>query len=345
MRSLMKRIYRQVRRILLTRKMLRASKEDSCLKWGIVGTGYMATTWADLLLVSRIGELHAVSSRSENRARIFGQKFGCHSTFGHLEDMLTEQLDFVYVATPLDSHYSIIEQCIKAGVNVLSEKPVTRTAEEWSALQRLAQQNKVLLIEGMWMLCLPTFRQAEQWIEEGLIGDVSWIKVELNKFQLPHAGNTCPDTGVLMDYGIYALCFACYFLDGYPEWCESHNRKNSDGVDTDWTIVAGRKGVTAVINISSNSHASSTASVIGDTGMIEWGSPFNRANEIALYSVKTGQRETRRFTYQNEGFEFQLDEVTRALKNGFSENRVLNDRITLDTLKFVMHVLGHATKS
>lgn len=336
-RSLLGRLGRRARRFLLARWLLPVGRDADCLRWGIVGTGYMASVWADLLLISPSAQLHAVCSRTPSRAAWFGRRFGCAKTFGHLEDMLDQigaELDAVYVATPLDSHYSIIRRCIEAGVNVLTEKPATRTVEDWSALSKAAKERGVLLVEGMWMRCLPTFEIAERWIGEGRIGDVRWIKADFNKFQPSLAVQSPGDTGVLMDYGVYALSFVCHFLGGRPEWCRSETRRDCHGRDADWAIVAGRGDRTATVNMSSNTHASSTAAVIGDEGMIEWGDPFNRTGEITLHSFRSGRSEPRKFKYRNEGFEYQLEEVTRALKSHLAESSILTHDATLDVLDF-----------
>lgn len=301
----------------------------------------MASVWADLLLSSSSGELHAVCSRSVLKASQFGQKFGCSRTFGQLDDMLAEtgdELDFVYVATPLVSHYAIIERCIHAGVNVLTEKPATQTSDEWLALSQEAKKRGVLLVEGMWMQCLPTFTQASAWIEQGKIGIVRWIRADINKFQPTLTGQPGRDTGVLMDYGIYAIRFAYHFLGGQPEWSQSHARRDANGNVTDWAIIAGRSGKTAVVNISSNSHASSTAAVIGDKGMIEWQSPFNRTDTITLHNFQSFDLIFKRFAYHNMGFEFQLEEVTRSLKENLIECKTLNHQATQDTLNFAQRV-------
>lgn len=297
----------------------------------------MATIWADLLLASHEAEIYAVCSRSEQKGREFGKRFGCDRSFGDLDDMLKAQagqLDFVYVATPLESHYPIIGKCIDAGVNVLTEKPATRTAAEWEDLCRRAKARGVLLIEGMWTNCLPTMQQAEAWIDEGRIGKVQWIRAELNKFNVQNLEKPQEGKGVLMDYGVYALGFACRFLGGYPDAVKGEVRRNADGEDADWSIAARKQDRTAVINLSSNFHTGSGALVVGETGMIEWSSPFNRTNEIVLTSFQSSTSVRMKYRYAHMGFEFQLEEVTRTLRNGLMESAILSHRITSDTLRF-----------
>jgi len=345
MRALLQKVIARARRKLFARGILQVRKEDDCLKWAIVGTGYMASTWADLLLTSRIGVLHAVCSRSRGRAEAFGHRFGCEAAFDSLDAMLAgerERLDFVYVATPLHAHYAIIKRCIEAGVNVLTEKPATPKADEWLELTQLAKSRGVVLIEGMWMVCLPTLAQANAWIDAGLIGEIQWIKADIQKYQLSPDRQKEGEGGVLMDYGVYALAFAGHFLSGAPDWISSRSRAGIHGDDADWAIQAGRRGRTAVINISSNSHASSTAAVIGDCGMIEWSGPFNRTGAVTLYQFQSGEVKRKMFKYRQQGFEFQLAEATRTLKNFLLESERLPHSMTFESLEFAERARAHA---
>jgi len=299
----------------------------------------MATNWADLLLGSKIGVLHSVCSRTAGRADEFGRSFGSVRNYDRLDEMLEKEaaeLDFVYIATPLVSHYDISKKCLEAGVGVLSEKPVTPTLDLWEDLAALAKKKGVRLIEGMWMRCLPTFRQAESWINEGAIGKVSTIRVDFNKFIPSVDGRSGASTGVLMDYGVYALYFSCYFLGGVPSEFHSHCLRDQGGVDFAWAIIARRNGRTAIINMSAAYHGGSGAAIYGEKGMIEWGSPFNRTDEIVLRRHGLGDKNQARirFPYSYSGLEFQLEEVTRVAKQGLLESRLLTHKMTHDTLRF-----------
>lgn len=335
--SWLRRVETYTRRKIASSKIYPTQVGNDCLKWGVVGTGYMASVWADVLIASGNSKLHAVCSRTLGKAEVFARKFGGAKAFGELSGMLSElarELDFVYVATPLSSHFSIIKMCIKAGVNVLTEKPAVRTSAEWLELVALAREHRVLLIEGMWMRCLPTFQQADRWFNEGEIGELRWIRVDLQKFQPADLNSSRPDEGVLMDYGVYALSFVYHFLGGAPEWCKSHALLANCASDAEWSIVAGRQGKIAVINLSSNIHSTSGATVIGQTGMIEWDSPFNRSDKVKLYKFASREQASAKFSYRNMGFEFQLEEVTRALKEGALESFTLSHEMTFETLKF-----------
>lgn len=343
MLSILHRLYRHTRRTILASELVRASTNSEALKWGIVGTGYMASVWADLLLSSGSSELLAVCSRKESNATQFRRKFGGKNAFSQLDDMLAtlgDELDIIYIATPLSSHFEITTRCLDAGVNVLVEKPATETQEQWSLLSNLAKQRNVVLIEGMWMRCLPTFRQAGSWIDEGLIGDVRWIRADLNKFRPLAEGRIGGGSGVLMDYGVYGLSFVRHFLGGPPEWYKCSKHLAIDGADTEWSIMIGRQRKTGIINISANSDASSRAAIIGDSGIIEWGSPFNRTSQITLHDFTSGGQLSKKFSYKHQGFEHQLDEVRITLQNRLAESKILDHNSTLDVLRITDNLIG-----
>ncbi len=294
----------------------------------------MASLWADLLLNSEVGVLEAVCSRDAARAHSFARRFGGRHPYGSLGDMLAEragELDCIYVATPLGSHAVAIESCLRAGVGVLTEKPATERAEEWVKLVELATTREVFLAEGMWTRCLPTFVQAQEWVEEGRIGVVRSIRADLQKAGPPSPA--AQRTGVLMDYGVYPLYLACHFLGGAPERVDVRTGPDRGEVDKEWAIRAERDGATAIVNISTGFAGNTGASVTGELGAIEWGTPFNRTDRISLRRFEDGRVEDHRYRYLAEGFEHQLAEVTRSIRLGLPESPLLAHRMTLETLR------------
>lgn len=303
----------------------------------------MASVWAQVILESTSSVLHGVCSRSEKTAQRFCAAFGCKNGFSNLDDMLTElgdTLDFVYVATPLETHEPIINTCLDHGVNVLTEKPATSSSMSWEALCRKAKEKDVLLIEGMWMLCLPTIKQAQDWISAGEIGDIELIRVNLHKFQDLKTTENLQCSGIMMDYGVYALSFVKLFLGGLPDWGDVYCRSDAEGRDVDWLITAGKNTATARIDLSANSHARSTASIVGTHGVIDWASPFNRTHLVSLHTFAKESKVEKQYRYRNMGFEHQLAEVTQTLRSGRQESAVLSPDGTRDTLVFVERVLS-----
>ena len=115
------------------------------IKWGILGTGSIAKAFADALRETE-GELVAVASSTELRAKEFSTPYGCKPIEGHRNLISIPEIDAVYVATPHTSHFELAAQCLKNKKAVLCAKPMTINATETMALIDLSRKNNTLLM-------------------------------------------------------------------------------------------------------------------------------------------------------------------------------------------------------
>jgi hypothetical protein len=70
-------------------------------------------------------------------------KFICRSKDSYLDKL--DQIDWVVIATPEDTHYEIVKNCLSNGKNVFCEKPLTPTYKQSCQLFDIAEQHKVKL--------------------------------------------------------------------------------------------------------------------------------------------------------------------------------------------------------
>ena len=117
------------------------------IKWGILGTGSIAKAFADALKETD-GELVAVASSTEQRAKEFCAPYGCKPIGGHHNLISMPEIDAIYVATPHTSHFELTADCLKNKKAVLCEKPMTINATETMALIDLSRKNNTLLMEA-----------------------------------------------------------------------------------------------------------------------------------------------------------------------------------------------------
>ena len=320
----------------------RTKKSANPLRWGVIGLGYMAETFSCAIDGSQDDVVYAVASRSLDKARAFAKSHGGCMAYGSYEDMVNDEdlnLDVIYIATPVKYHYDHVKLCLEAGKNVLCEKPITSTLEEFEALTKIAQEHDCFFIEGMWMKCLPTFQKACQWIDEGKIGDVELVRVDFYKREHIREGhaiyNAQEGGGVLRDFGVYAVAFMEHFLGGYPEELSGKSRMSSHGIDADWQISAKKGNVQAFVNLSSNFGALSKAAVIGKNGLVEWNSQFNRTNIVTLYDANGVQVETFAASYEYEGFEYEVNEVQKCIREGKKESCIATLSGTRNTMQII----------
>src|SRR3954471_3429584 len=109
------------------------SVQNSKLRWGILGTGNIASRFASQLPASATGEPAAVGSRSQASADAFGDKYGIPHRHASYEDLLADDtVDAVYIATPHPLHPEWAIKAAEAGKHVLCEKPLAIN-RSWAA--------------------------------------------------------------------------------------------------------------------------------------------------------------------------------------------------------------------
>lgn len=315
-------------------------KKHDALRWGIIGLGNMAEVFATALDIDKSSKIVAVASRNIDKARSFSARHGRPRAYGSYEQMVYDaslNLDVVYIATPAKYHADHIKMCLDAGKNVICEKPITLSPNELQPLIEIASEKKLFLMEGMWMKCLPTFKKAIEWLDNGKIGELEIIKVDFYKREIINTEasifNSTEGGGVLNDFGVYAIAFMTSFLDGIPQKMSFEKRMSIKGIDTDWSIIAIKDKVRAFVNLSSDFSSLSKAALIGTKGVIEWNSQFNRTNKIALYDENGNKVEEFEVEYTSEGFEYEIEEVRSVLRSGSKQSKLVSLEGSLLTLK------------
>lgn len=96
-------------------------------------------------------------------------------------DMLLEEVDAVYIATPHLSHYEYIKMAINAGKHVLVETPMVLNGEQAKELFELAEQKGVILMEANKTAHCPAFNHLMVMIKSGVIGEVVDIEASVSQ--------------------------------------------------------------------------------------------------------------------------------------------------------------------
>jgi predicted dehydrogenase len=240
-------------------------------RWGILGPGRIARTFArDLRLVPG-AELAAVGSRSLARAAAFAEELGFASAYGSYEELLAdESVDAVYVASPHALHVAHVTAALVAGKHVLCEKPITLRAPDAEELFALAVRNERLLMEAMWTACHPVVRAVEQGFREDAFGAPQHLHAELgfvvDASPEDRLNDVALGAGALLDMGIYPLTFA-HLLLGEAQELTATAVLSETGVDLNIAI-AGRYpgGAVATMHASMTSWSSRRAEIATDRG-------------------------------------------------------------------------------
>ena len=110
------------------------------LRWGILAAARIAKQFAAGVQDSETGILHAVGSRSLEKAQAFAAEFEMPAAHGSYEDLLADpDVDAVYIATPHPWHCEWGVKTARAGKHVLCEKPLGMNLPEAMLLEQLNQ--------------------------------------------------------------------------------------------------------------------------------------------------------------------------------------------------------------
>jgi predicted dehydrogenase len=129
---------------------------DSPVRWGILGTGGIASTFAADLALTDSGVAVAVGSRSQGSADRFADEFGIASRHASYESLAADpDVEVIYVATPHPMHHDNAILALRAGKHVLVEKPCAMNAAKAREIVRVARERSLFAMEAMWTRFLP----------------------------------------------------------------------------------------------------------------------------------------------------------------------------------------------
>ncbi len=147
------------------------------VKWGIIGTGSIAQTFARALAASQTGQLVAIGSRTQTSAQAFAGQFAVPVAHGSYESLIHDpNVHAVYISTLHPMHAEWAIRAANAGKHVLCEKPMTLNHADATAIIQAAKDNGVFLMEAFMYRCHPQTAALVKLIRENTIGEVRAIQ-------------------------------------------------------------------------------------------------------------------------------------------------------------------------
>ncbi len=256
------------------------------LKWAVLGTGSIATTFAQDIPLTDNAALVAVCSRTLEAATVFSNRFGGLRIIPDIDTLAADpSIDAVYLATPNTAHFDQARTLLSAGKPVLIEKPLVTTAAKAQALADLAAEKQTFAMEGVWTVFLPAIDHLRQLLAGGAIGAITGIRAELayaktfdanSRFFAPSLGG-----GSLLDLGVYPIALTLS-LFGSPRTVSGRWSAAPTGVDMSADVTLGYDGFQARLSCSFGRNGTNRFVIEGETGSLVIDAPFLRASRIIL---------------------------------------------------------------
>ena len=287
------------------------------LNWGMIGGGDGSQIGPAHRLAAGLDGLFDFAAGALDHdpaaGRAFAQRLGVASdrAYGDWRDMLdgesarADRVDLVTVATPNSTHYEISRAFLKAGFNVLCEKPMTVTVEEAEDLVRTANDAGVICAVNYGYTGYALVRHMRAMVARGDLGKVRLVVAE---FAHGHHANAADmdnprvrwrydpaQAGVsaqFADCGIHALHMAS-FVTGQEVATLSADfasclpgRVLEDDAMVNFRMAGGAVGRLWTSSVAIGRQHGLTLQVFGETGGLRW----SQEQPNQLFYMPLGQR-------------------------------------------------------
>jgi predicted dehydrogenase len=294
------------------------------IRYGMVGGGRGAF----------IGGVHRIASRIDDRFELVAGALSSNPelaktsaadlhiapdrAYGSYEEMIRAEkqrpdgIQAVVIVTPNHMHFPVAKACLEAGIDVICDKPVTRTLEEALELEQLVKSSGCFFGLTHNYSAYPLVRYARELVAQGKLGKLRVVQVEYPQEWLTEAADTDNKqaswrtdparsglAGCLGDIGTHAFQLARYITQQKVDAVSADlasfvdGRQVDDNVHVMLRFAEGAKGMLWSSQVAPGCENGLRIRVYGDKAGIEWAQ--ENPNELWYCELnKPRQRVTRR---------------------------------------------------
>lgn len=311
---------------------------DNPIRWGIIGPGTIARTFAGGVAHSRTGRLVAIASRNPQKPGLAENFPGARIVEGYEALLADPEVDAVYIATPHTGHAEWAIRAVRAGKHVLVEKPIALSAFEAEAIYHEARKAGVFAGEAFMYRLHPQTEKLVELVKSGAIGTVRIIRssfgFSMGSFRPEHRlfANETAGGGIL-DVGGYPVSMVRLiagategkpFLE--PEKVSGVAHLGQSGVD-EWAsaVLKFPNGIIAEVSCSIMAQQDNVLRIIGSEGRIEvkdfWFASGREGGVGKIEIFKGGNQETVEVEEERWLYSFEADAAGDAIRAGEKEFR------------------------
>lgn len=303
------------------------------MRWGIIGLGKIANTFAKDLQLVEEAELVAVASRDIEKAKVFGKAYNAKNIFGNYNELFTcNEVDVIYIATPHTSHAALSMAAMRLGKHVLCEKPAGINSKEIAQIITVAREHNVFFMEALWSRFNPTIKKVKELADKGTIGTIGFLSASFAFYAMDRDEESRllnPEFagGSILDIGIYPI-FLAYLLLGKPNAIMAASNFSAIGTEIQTSIIFKYAKAQAILYSGFISDSDMSAEISGDKGVI---TILPRWHEATSFSIKTTEKEEiLNLPKLGKGYTHEIEEVHSCIKEGRKESTLWSYKNSLD---------------
>ncbi len=309
---------------------------DQPIRWGIIGPGTIARTFADGIAHSTTGKLEAIATRNPDKPGLAEAFAGARIVKGYEALLVDPLIDAVYIATPHTGHAEWAIKAIRAGKHVLVEKPIALSAYDADAIFHEAKKAGVFAGEAYMYRLHPQTAKLVELIRNRAVGDIRIVRssfgFNMGTFRPDHRlfANEMAGGGIL-DVGGYPVSMARLVAgatDGKafaePDKVSGAAYLGQSGVD-EWAsaVLKFPNGIVAEVSCSIMASQDNVLRIIGSEGRIEvkdfWFASGHKGGVGRIDIIKGTETETIEVPEDRWLYSFEVDAAGKAIREGRQE--------------------------
>jgi phthalate 4,5-cis-dihydrodiol dehydrogenase len=180
------------------------------IKVGIIGAGAFGAQHAQAIADVNGISVVAASRRNKTALAEFTSCFGGRGYADYRDLLDDKEVNAVVIATPHQTHTSVVEAAAQAGKHILLEKPMALTLDECDRIVRWAKKAGIKLMLGHTGHFIPALQSAKKLLESGEMGEVvygvatkskQWMNPDRREWHLDRTQGG----GMWLTIGVHAL--------------------------------------------------------------------------------------------------------------------------------------------
>lgn len=306
------------------------------IRWGIIGPGTIAKTFAEGVAHSTTGKLVAIATRNPDRPGLSDGFPGARIVSGYDALLSDAEIDAVYISTPHTGHAEWAIKAIRAGKHVLVEKPIALSAYDADAIFHEAKKAGVFVGEAYMYRLHPQTAKIVDLVKSGAIGEVRIIRssfgFSMGSFRADHRlfANESAGGGIL-DVGGYPVSMARLIAGAAsgqpfiePTKVSGVAHLGQSGVD-EWAsaVLKFPNEIIAEVSCSIMANQDNVLRIIGSEGRIEvpdfWFASGHKGGVGKIDVIKGKERQTIDVAEDRYLYSFEVDAAGDAIRNTSQE--------------------------
>jgi predicted dehydrogenase len=315
------------------------------MNWGIMGYGEIAPSFIGALFAIDGQELHAIASRTKHKELAERNTYPNVIIYSDYLDLLNNpEIDIIYVCTTNNLHKENVLGALRAGKNVLCEKPLGVCKSDVEEMVFEAKNQNKFLMEGMWTRFLPAYKYFKQLLEKGAIGNVGFARIDfgfLSEWGTDRRlKNKALFGGTILDNADYGIFLSQEIFRDNPTNISAFTRICETGVeDLCGVMLQYPNGSISQLFSSFQLKTNQEAVIYGEKGHFHL-KPFWNGTVVAVHTA--AGEESSEFPFRKNGFEYEIEEVVECVKNQQIESDAVPHKLSIEIAEIMDEIIKQA---